>query len=150
VLGAALFDWVWFAPCWAGGCAPLDDPAEYQAEGSQLRDIDGNQFGTLATVNRRIVALDSLPDILPEAFVAVEDRRFYSHKGLDIQRILGALVRNVKAGGIAEGGSTITMQLARNLFPQWLPYRDRSLRRKLMEARVARQIERTFSKDKIL
>jgi penicillin-binding protein 1A len=150
VSGAALFAWIWFAPCWAGGCAPLDDLAEYQAEGSQLLDVDGNQFGTLATVNRRVVSLDSLPDVLPQAFVAVEDRRFYSHGGLDIRRIIGAFARNVKAGGIAEGGSTITMQLARNLFPQWLPYRDRSLRRKLMEARVARQIERTFSKDKIL
>jgi penicillin-binding protein 1A len=150
VLGAALFSWVWFAPCWAGGCAPLDDLAEYQAEGSQLLDVDGKPFGTLATVNRRIVALDSLPDYLPHAFVAVEDRRFYSHSGLDVQRIFGALIRNVKAGGIEEGGSTITMQLARNLFPEWLPYQDRSLKRKIMEARVARQIERTFSKQKIL
>jgi penicillin-binding protein 1A len=150
VLGAALFAWVWFAPCWAGGCAPLDDLAEYQAEGSQLLDIDGKPFGTLATVNRRVVALDSLPAYLPEAFVAVEDRRFYSHSGLDVRRIFGALIRNVKAGGIEEGGSTITMQLARNLFPEWLPYQDRSLKRKLMEARVARQIERTFSKQKIL
>jgi penicillin-binding protein 1A len=150
VLGTALFAWVWFAPCWAGGCAPLDDLAEYQAEGSQLLDIDGRPFGTLATVNRRVVALDSLPDYLPRAFVAVEDRRFYSHSGLDVRRIFGALIRNVKAGGIEEGGSTITMQLARNLFPEWLPYQDRSLKRKLMEARVARQIERTFSKQKIL
>ena len=150
VLGAALFAWVWFAPCWAGGCAPLDDLAEYQAEGSQLFDIDGNPFATLATVNRRVVPLDSLPAFLPHAFVAVEDRRFYTHGGLDVQRVIGALIRNVKAGGIEEGGSTITMQLARNLFPEWLPYRDRSPRRKLMEARVARQIERTFSKDKIL
>jgi penicillin-binding protein 1A len=59
-------------------------------------------------------------------------------------------VSNVRAGGVAEGGSTITQQLARNLFPEWLPYQDRSMRRKVMEARVARQLERSFSKDKIL
>src|SRR5262249_28657612 len=65
-------------------------------------------------------------------------------------RFVGALFTNVKSGGVEEGGSTITMQLARNLFPRALPYRERSLRRKLMEIRVARQIERRFDKDKIL
>src|SRR5690606_16682650 len=54
------------------------------------------------------------------------------------------------AGGVQEGGSTITQQLARNLFPEWLPYTERNLRRKILEARVARQIERQFTKDKIL
>ena len=91
--------------------------------------------------------LDSLPDYLPQAFLAVEDRRFYDHGGHRLPpRSSGALVGNVRAGGVAEGGSTITQQLARNLFPEWLPYQERSVRRKLMEARVARQIERTFSK----
>ncbi|HEX6068732.1 MAG TPA: PBP1A family penicillin-binding protein [Longimicrobiaceae bacterium] len=149
-LGAATFSWVWFAPCWLGGCAPLDDLAEYQAEGSQLLDVNGDPFATLATVNRRVVSLDSLPPILPQAFIAVEDRRFYDHGGVDFRRLMGAVISNVKAGGVAEGGSTITQQLARNLFPEWLPYTQRNLQRKLMEARVARQIERKFSKDKIL
>ena len=150
VLGAAAFSWIWFAPCWAGGCAPLDDLAAYQAEGSELLDIHGESFGTLATVNRRIVSIDSLPAHLPRAFLAVEDQRFYDHSGIDLLRVGGALMSNIRAGGVAEGGSTITMQLARNLFPEWLPYQDRSLRRKVMEARVARQIERTFPKEKIL
>ncbi len=150
VLGAAAFAWVWFAPCWAGGCAPLDDLAAYQAEGSELLDVEGEAFGTLATVNRRIVSIDSLPEHLPQAFLAVEDQRFYDHGGLDFRRLAGALLSNVRAGGVAEGGSTVTQQLARNLFPEWLPYQERSLRRKLMEARVARQIEQTFSKNKIL
>jgi penicillin-binding protein 1A len=150
VVGAATFAWVWFAPCWMGGCAPLADLAEYQAEGSQLLDVHEQPFGTLATVNRRVVSLDSLPAYVPRAFVAVEDRRFYEHHGIDFQRLFGALARNVEAGGAAEGASTITQQLARNLFPEWLPYRERTLRRKLLEARVARQIERRFSKQKIL
>ena len=149
-LGAASFAWVWFAPCWLGGCAPLDDLAEYQAEGSQLLDINGQQFATLATVNRRIVSIDSLPAHLPQAFTSVEDRRFYDHGGVDFRRLVGAMISNVRAGGVEEGGSTITQQLARNLFPEWLPYTDRSVRRKVMEARVARQIERQFTKDKIL
>lgn len=149
-LGVLLAAWIWFAPCWLGGCAPVDDLAEYQAEGSVLLDVDGEQFGTLATVNRRLISVDSLPPHVLNAFIAVEDQRFYDHGGVDIRRLLGAAVSNVKAGGVAEGGSTITQQLARNLFPEWLPYQERSLRRKIMEARVARQIERTFSKDKIL
>jgi penicillin-binding protein 1A len=149
-LGLALFLWIWMAPCFLGGCAPLDDLAEYQAEGSVLLDIDGEPFGTLATVNRTIVSIDSLPDHVPQAFVAIEDRRFYDHSGVDFQRLAGAVLSNVRAGGVAEGGSTITQQLARNLFPEWLPYQERSLRRKIMEARVARQIERNFDKDKIL
>ncbi len=150
VLVVAGFAWLWFAPCGFGGCAPVSELERFQTEGSALLDVNGEPFATLATVNRRVVPLDSLPPILPEAFLAVEDRRFYDHGGVDWKRFGGALVSNVRAGGVAEGGSTITMQLARNLFPDHLPYRERSIRRKLMEIRVARQIERAFPKDKIL
>ncbi|MEX0912720.1 MAG: PBP1A family penicillin-binding protein [Gemmatimonadota bacterium] len=144
------FSWVWFAPCALGGCAPLDDLAEYQAEGSELVDINGDAFARLATVNRTIISLDDLPPHVPQAVLAIEDRRFYDHSGIDFRRTVGALLANLRSGEVSEGGSTITQQLARNLFPEWLPYQERSLRRKVMEARVARQLERTFSKDKIL
>lgn len=144
------FSWLWFAPCGFGGCAPVSDLERYQAEGSELLDLSGEPFGTLATVNRRIVSIDSLPAHLPAAFLAVEDRRFFDHKGVDWKR-MGAAVQSVLTPGErAEGGSTITMQLARNLFPDRLSYRDRTIRRKLMEIRVARQIERAFPKRKIL
>lgn len=149
-IGVAVFLWIWWAPCALGGCAPLDQLAEYQAEGSELLDVNGNTFARLATVNRHIVVLDSLPAHVPQAFVAIEDRRFYDHGGVDFVRTLGALVTNVRTGQMSEGASTITQQLARNLFPEWLPYTQRNIRRKILEARVARQIERTFSKDKIL
>jgi 1A family penicillin-binding protein len=146
--------WVWFAPCWLGGCAPVEDMARFQAEGSELFDINGEQFATLATVNRRVVPLDSLPPHLTQAYLAIEDRRFYKHGGVDWRRMGGAVRQTAGAiagsGGRVEGGSTITMQLARNLFPEQLPYSERSARRKIMEARIARQIERSFSKDKIL
>jgi 1A family penicillin-binding protein len=154
VLATAAWAWVYFAPCWLGGCAPVEEMARFQAEGSQLFDINGQAFGTLATVNRRVVPLDSMPPHLLEAFLAIEDRRFYRHSGIDWRRMAGAVRQTagalVGAGGRVEGGSTITMQLARNLFPEQLPYTERSVRRKLMEARIARQIERSFSKDKIL
>jgi penicillin-binding protein 1A len=150
VLGLAAFGWLWFGPCGLGGCAPVSELDRFQAEGSQLFDRDGKPFGTLATVNRRVVPLDSLPEYLPQAVLAVEDRRFYQHGGVDWKRFMGALVRNVRARGVEEGGSTITMQLARNLFPERLDYRDRSIRRKVLEVRVARQIERALDKRKIL
>jgi penicillin-binding protein 1A len=142
--------WVWAAPCALGGCAPLDELAEYQAEGSELLDVNGEPFARLATVNRRIVPIDSLPPHLPHAFLAVEDQRFYKHSGLDFRRLVGAALSNLRLGRVAEGGSTISQQLARNLFPDWLPFQERNLRRKVLEARVARQIEREFDKDKIL
>jgi penicillin-binding protein 1A len=150
LLAVGGFSWLWFAPCGLGGCAPVGELERFQAEGSELLDVRDRPFGTLATVNRRVVPIDSLPEFLPQAFLAVEDRRFYSHGGVDWKRFMGALVSNVRAGGVAEGGSTITMQLARNLFPEHLPYRERSFRRKAMEVRVARQIERAFDKKKIL
>jgi 1A family penicillin-binding protein len=150
VLGIAVSAWVWFAPCWLGGCAPMGDLEQLQAEGSQLMDADGEPFAVLATVNRRVVPLDSLPPHLPQAFLAIEDQRFYRHSGVDIRRVGGALLANIQRGGVAEGGSTITMQLARNLFPDFLPYQERSIRRKVMETRIARQLERNFTKDKIL
>ncbi|HEX8692310.1 MAG TPA: PBP1A family penicillin-binding protein [Longimicrobium sp.] len=144
------FAWLWFAPCGFGGCAPVTELEKFEAEGSELLDKDGEPFGTLATVNRRVVPLDSLPEYLPRAFLAVEDRRFFDHGGVDWKRFFGALFRNVRAGGVEQGASTITMQLARNLFPERLDYRSRSLRRKVMEVRIARQIERKFDKRKIL
>jgi penicillin-binding protein 1A len=149
-LGLGAFGWLWFAPCGFGGCAPVGDLEKYQAEGSQLFDMNGKSMGTLASVNRRIVPLDSMPKFMPLAVLSVEDRRFYSHGGVDWKRFLGALFRNVRAGGVEEGGSTITMQLARNLFPDQLNYREQSMRRKVLEVRIARQIEGAFSKDKIL
>ncbi|HEU4560664.1 MAG TPA: PBP1A family penicillin-binding protein [Longimicrobium sp.] len=150
VLAMIGFGWLWFAPCGMGGCAPVSELEKYQTEGSELMDINGRAFARLGAGTRTVVSIDTLPKYVPQAFLAVEDRRFYSHGGVDWKRFGGALFKNVKAGGVEEGGSTISMQLARNLFPKALPYRERSLRRKVMEVRVARQIEKEFSKDKIL
>ncbi|HET7462112.1 MAG TPA: PBP1A family penicillin-binding protein [Longimicrobium sp.] len=152
LLGLAVigFGWLWFAPCGLGGCAPVTELEKYQTEGSQLMDMNGRAFASLGAGTRTTVRVDSLPRYLPQAFLAVEDKRFYQHGGVDWKRFGGAMFKNVKSGGVEEGGSTITMQLARNLFPKALPYRERSLRRKVMEVRVARQIEKSFPKDKIL
>jgi penicillin-binding protein 1B len=90
--------------------------------------------------------LEDLPDHLMQAVLAVEDQRFYEHHGLDLRRIAGALVANVKAGGIVQGGSTVTQQLAKNLF---LSAR-RSPLRKLREAAMALVLELRHDKATIL
>ena len=119
-------------------------------EASVVLDRNGVELMKLYRVRRVVVPLDSLPAYVPQAFVAIEDRRFYEHNGVDWARALGAAWANLRAGGIAEGFSTITMQLARNLFPDRLPARERTLGRKLGEIRVARAIEQTYDKDEIL
>ncbi len=113
-------------------------------------DREGREIAKLYRVHRVIVSLDSLPPYVPAAFVAVEDRRFWEHDGVDWPRVLGAAWSNVRARRIVEGFSTITMQLARSVFPERLPLRERTLSRKLAEMRVAKEIEARFTKRQIL
>lgn len=95
---------------------------------------------------REPVALRDIPPHLVNAVLAVEDKRFYDHHGFDVRRILGALFANVRAGAISEGGSTITQQLAKNLF---LSAR-RTPVRKVREAALATALEMRYRKDEIL
>lgn len=117
---------------------------------SVLLDRNGREFANVAPFERRLVKLKALPDYAAAAFVAVEDKRFYQHRGVDWRRVMGALSHNLFSRGRDQGSSTITMQLSRNIFSTKLRADDRSLRRKLFEARVARKIERRFSKPEIL
>jgi penicillin-binding protein 1A len=84
------------------------------------------------------------------AFITTEDKRFYEHHGIDWYRVFGAIKNNIFKFRVAEGFSTITMQLARNLWPEDISGRDKTLSRKLREAHVAREIEAKYPKDKIL
>src|SRR4029079_7401047 len=95
------------------------------------------------------VPLSSVPPNVRNAFVATEDRRFYQHNGLDWHGVLRAVARNFSSGGIRQGFSTITMQVAHNSFLQ-NRYHGRSLRRKLVELRLSRLLERELTKDQIL
>lgn len=104
----------------------------------------------LPPVRRVKVRLDSLPAYVPAAFVAMEDQRFWHHHGIDWHRVAGAAYHNVRELAIEQGSSTITMQLARNVFPDRLPASERTMSRKLAEARVAQLIEDRFSKKQIL
>src|SRR5262249_41918001 len=92
------------------------------------------------------VSLKSVPVNLIQAILAVEDQRFYQHHGLDLKRILGAMVADVRAGGITQGGSTLTQQLAKNLFLT----ANRTPLRKIREAAMALVLEMRYSKSQIL
>jgi 1A family penicillin-binding protein len=107
---------------------------------------DGQVLATRFEQDRFEVALGDLPPYLPQAFVAVEDHRFYSHYGIDPQGLLRAAARNLKLRRFAEGGSTITQQLAKNLFLT----HDKTFSRKIQEALLTLQLERKFTKEEIL
>jgi penicillin-binding protein 1A len=115
---------------------------------SELFAEDGTKIGEFWSeeANRVLIDFDTIPLSFINAFVASEDARFFEHAGVDYRSVFRALIKNVKAGKIVQGGSTITQQVARSL----LLTRDRSYRRKIKEAILATQIEQRFSKEEIL
>jgi 1A family penicillin-binding protein len=140
-----------YSHCGLGGCPDVGQLTAYQPGGAPvLLDRHGERFADLAPYERVVVSLDSLPTYVPDAFIAIEDRRFRDHRGVDWRRVPGAILANVRARGVAQGSSTIPMQLARNVFPRELPGTDRTFRRKLQEMRVAQRLEMTFEKREIL
>ena len=117
------------------------------AASSQIYDADGELITTVhSTENRLPVKLADIPKNLQNAFIATEDNRFYSHHGIDPIGIMRALWVNLAHDGVAEGGSTITQQLARNAFLT----QDRTFKRKVMEALLALRIEQKYTKQEIL
>jgi len=147
VLVGALGWWL----CWFRGCPNVDTLSSYRPDGAPvLLDREGEPFAELKPLGHGVVELETLPPYVGEAFIAVEDRRFRGHDGIDVERVLGALAANLRAGEIEEGSSTITMQLARNVFPDRIPGQEKTLDRKLLEMRVALEIEDRFTKDEIL
>jgi penicillin-binding protein 1A len=107
---------------------------------------DGSLLANRGDTGGPAVRLMDLPPYLPKAFVAIEDRRFYSHVGVDPVGIGRAILRDITGGGAVEGGSTLTQQLAKNLFLT----QERTMSRKIQEAILALWLERKYSKDQIL
>ncbi len=137
--------------CGITGCPDVGRLTAYQPGGaSVLLDRNGRTIGDLRPVDRIIVRLNSLPPYVGAAFVAIEDKRFLEHGGVDWRRVMGSLWADIKSGGYSQGFSTITMQLARNVWQDLLPQQQRTLRRKFMEVRVARAIESRYTKKEIL
>ena len=107
---------------------------------------DGQVVGRRGPRHGPPARLSQMPQHVPLAFLAIEDRRFYQHGAMDPRGVLRALAANLRAGGVVEGGSTISQQLARNLF--LTP--DRTFRRKVQEVLLAARLERMLSKDELL
>lgn len=117
------------------------------AQSGAIHDQEGNYVTTLVgRENRTVIAMDTLPDHVVNAFLAAEDLRFYKHPGFDVTRIFGAVISNLRSGGYGQGASTITQQLAKlsHLSSQ------KTIARKLEEIYLALQIEQMYDKDEIL
>jgi penicillin-binding protein 1A len=112
---------------------------------TDLYDVKGRVIGSFALEKRIIVNYNDFAPILRQAVISIEDKNFDSHWGINVFRIAGALVHDLRSHGRAQGASTLTMQLARNLFLS----ADRTAARKAQEAILAIQIERAFTKEQI-
>src|SRR5215470_10952457 len=112
---------------------------------TELYDVQRRTIGSFALQRRVVASYNDFPKVLREALISTEDKSFYRHWGINVWRIIGAAYRDVESGERAQGASTLTMQLARNLFLS----PDRSYHRKIEEALLAIQIERRFTKEQI-
>jgi penicillin-binding protein 1A len=142
----------WTRVCAAERCPSISRVApgtNKQLQTSKVFAADGRLISELGLERRTVLPLAEIPIPVRQAFIAVEDKRFYGHHGIDYVRILGALKADILSLSWAEGFSTITMQLARNVFSDQIS-REKRLSRKLKEARVAVELERNFPKDTIL
>jgi len=119
-----------------------------QAQASLVYARDGSVIGEIGKEIRTSVSIRTLPRYLPQAFIAVEDHRFYQHDGVDVVGIAGALKDNIF--GERRGASTITQQLVGNMHPTLIDRTDRSIGRKLDEQAAAREMEKHYSKQQIL
>jgi penicillin-binding protein 1A len=146
--GVAFASWV--LVCNSGRCPSVQILDTYTPrQTSKVYAADGRFITEVGLERRTLVKISEIPKVVKDAFVLTEDKRFYEHSGIDWIRVPGAALRNLRAGSWEQGFSTITMQLARNVFPERIS-REKNLVRKVKEAKVARQIEERYSKDKIL
>ena len=109
---------------------------------------DGSLIGELGRELRTSVSISTLPKYVPQAFVAIEDHRFYEHDGVDVVGVAAAIKDNLL--GSSRGASTITQQLVGNMHPEIIDRTDRSLNRKLREQSAAREMEKHYTKAQIL
>lgn len=113
---------------------------------SRIYSSDNVLLAELYAERRDPISIDRIPDTLTTALITTEDRQFYQHSGMDLKGIARAVITNIRAGGYAEGASTLTQQLSKTLFLS----PEKSLQRKLREAFLAFQLERRYTKDEIL
>ncbi|MBP3950635.1 transglycosylase domain-containing protein [Bacillus suaedae] len=125
----------------------LDEDKLMLTQGAQMYDQNDTFVSQLDTTEKRInVNIQDVPELVEDAFISVEDIRFRQHSGIDIKRLFGAVAANITDGFGAEGASTITQQLVKNLFLE----QEKKIKRKIQEQYLAIQLEQQFSKDQIL
>lgn len=124
----------------------IDEKKLVMNASTEIVDNRGEQVDELFVENRDPVSFDDIPDHVADAFIAVEDQRFYEHPGIDVKSIFRALYKDMIAGGKVEGGSTITQQLAKNIFLS----NDKTFLRKTKEVIIALNLEKRYTKDKLL
>jgi membrane peptidoglycan carboxypeptidase len=137
--------------------SPQKPPPLALSQRSRILDRHGNVLATLFTENRVPVKLADVPVLARQALIAIEDNRFYEHRGLDIKGTMRALARNSSSGSVQQGGSTLTQQYVKNMLIESASTEagqkaaiQRSVKRKLQEARYALYLEQHLSKDEIL
>ena len=113
---------------------------------TEIYSSDGQLIGEFGTERRKLIPYEEIPPLVKNAFIAVEDKRFFEHKGVDLKRVIGALLKNIEEGEIVQGGSTITQQVVKNLVLS----PERSITRKVKEAILAYKMEKNLSKEEIL
>ena len=133
---------------WVGAHLPAIQSLEIpkRPPSIQILDVSLHPLARRGDMAGEVLTLKEMPAYVPKAFVAIEDRRFYDHFGVDPYGIARAAVANILHRGVAQGGSTITQQLAKNLFLT----QERTITRKLQEVLLALWLERKFSKTQIL
>src|SRR5215468_4289416 len=157
VVGRVLFGLLVLAAALVGATAglllvystdlPQVEDLEHYRPGSitELYDDQKRIIGTFALQRRVVASYDDYPQVLRDALISTEDKDFFLHSGINVWRIVGAAYRDIESGGKVQGASTLTMQLARNLFLS----PDRSFHRKIQESLLAIQMERRFTKQQI-
>jgi penicillin-binding protein 1A len=124
---------------------PIDEALLKDGESSKLYDMNGNKFAEIGIEKRTAVTYQEIPKVMEHAILAVEDIRFYEHNGIDLRRLVGAVIANVQEGFGAEGASTITQQVVKNSF--LTP--EKTVERKVQEQWLAIRLEQKYSKEQI-
>src|SRR4028118_777623 len=145
--GGALIYCLWLLYTLDTGLTDVNDLSAFNRDGTlTIKAAAHTILLTSGPATRDKLQLKEIPELLVKAFISIEDRRFYQHRGVDYQGIVRSIVSNLIARDLVQGGSTITQQLARVVFLN----QERSIRRKVREALLAQKIERELSKDQVL
>lgn len=140
----------WTRACAGQNCPSISEFDQYRPQQSiKFYAADGRLIEDLGLQSRTVLPLSEMSTAIPAAVLAIEDKRFYRHNGLDVIRFFGALKAVILSRSFSEGFSSITQQTARNIFPDRLPS-EKTISRKVREVLVALKLERTYTKERIL